>query len=121
MSPGMGIDKSILSVADLKAHAKTNGHWGPQDLVSALLKDGFSAKLKNPITERMETLCDLICFGSSEVSTYISIEIENFPTIILPFSDIISIKARSRITYQRNFYLNPTNAMPTFRSCRSDG
>lgn len=67
MSPGMGVDKSILSVADLKAHAKTIGHWGPQDLVSALLKDGFSAKLKNPITEQMETLCDLICFGSSEI------------------------------------------------------
>ena len=85
----MGIDKSILSVADLKAHAKTNGHWGPQDLVSALLKDGFSAKLKNPITERMETLCDLICFGSSEVSIMIeyfsglpshSVEFEHFPT-----------------------------------------
>ena len=85
MSPGMGIDKSILSVADLKAHAKTNGHWGPQDLVSALLKDGFSAKLKNPITERMETLCDLICFGSSEVSISFRMEFDNCPTTILPF------------------------------------
>ena len=68
MSPGMGVDKSILSVADLKSHAKSIGHWGPQELVSALLKDGFSAKLKNPFTEQVESLCDLICFGSSEVS-----------------------------------------------------
>merc|ERR1711953_1154048 len=67
MSPGMGVDKSILSVADLKSHSKDIGHWGPQELISALLKDGFSAKLKNPLTGEFETLCDLICFGSSEI------------------------------------------------------
>ena len=72
MSPGMGVDKSILSVADLKSHSKDIGHWGPQELISALLKDGFSAKLKNPLTGEFETLCDLICFGSSEVGNLLA-------------------------------------------------
>lgn len=64
----MGIDKSILSVADLKAYSNKIGHWGPQSLVKGLLENGFSAKLKNPLNESQEeTFCDLVCFGSKDV------------------------------------------------------
>ena len=68
MSPGLGVDKSILSSADLKSHSEQVHEWGPQELVQALLKDGFSAKMKNKQSE--ERLCDLICFGSSEVNIF---------------------------------------------------
>ena len=67
MSPGQGIDKCILSAADLRGHAEAVHQWGPQELVTALIKDGFAAKLKNPNQGREESLSDLICFGSSEV------------------------------------------------------
>jgi len=67
MSPGQGIDKCILSAADLRGHAEAVHQWGPQELVTALIKDGFAAKLKNPNQGREESLSDLICFGSSEI------------------------------------------------------
>ena len=67
MSPGQGVDKSILSTADLKSHAEKVHEWGPQELVKALTNDGFSAKMKNPHRNEEESLCNLICFGSSEV------------------------------------------------------
>ena len=69
MSPGQGVDKSILSTADLKSHTDNVHEWGPQELVKALTNDGFSAKMKNPHRNEDESLCDLICFGSSEVCT----------------------------------------------------
>ena len=69
MSPGQGVDKSILSTADLKSHTDKVHEWGPQELVKALTNDGFSAKMKNPHRNEDESLCDLICFGSSEVCT----------------------------------------------------
>ena len=67
MSPGQGVEKSILSVADLKSHAEVVHEWGPQDLIKALAKDGFSAKMKNPHFNEEESLCNLICFGSNEI------------------------------------------------------
>ena len=76
MSPGQGVDKSILSTADLKSHAEKVHEWGPQELVKALTNDGFSAKMKNPHQNEEESLCNLICFGSSEVIVF-NIEYEN--------------------------------------------
>ena len=67
MSPGLGVDKSIQSADDLKNHREKIHHWGPQELVKALLTDGFSTKLTNPNTSKVESLADLICFGSTEV------------------------------------------------------
>ena len=66
MSPGLGVDKSILSSADLKLHSDQVYEWGPQELVTALMADGFAAKMKNPHQDQPESLCDLICFGSHE-------------------------------------------------------
>ena len=68
MSPGLGVDKSIQSADDLKNHRENVHHWGPQELVKALLADGFSTKLTNPNTSKVESLADLICFGSNEVT-----------------------------------------------------
>ena len=76
MSPGQGVDKSILSTADLKSHTDNVHEWGPQELVKALTNDGFSAKMKNPHRNEDESLCDLICFGSSEVCTKDEFKIE---------------------------------------------
>ena len=76
MSPGLGVDKSILSAKDLKAHTENVHAWGPQELVTALLKDGFSAKLENPNNKgQSESLCDLICFSSSEVCAYLPLDL----------------------------------------------
>jgi len=67
MSPGLGVDKSIQSADDLKNHRENIHYWGPQELVKALLTDGFSTKLTNPNTSKVESLADLICFGSTEI------------------------------------------------------
>ena len=74
MSPGLGVDKSILSASDLKSHCDQIHEWGPQEVVKALLKDGFSAKLKNG-DGKEESLCDLICFGSNEVKKRLKVQL----------------------------------------------
>ena len=77
MSPGLGVDKSIQSADDLKNHRENIHYWGPQELVKALLTDGFSTKLTNPNTSKVESLADLICFGSTEVKNR-NCQITNF-------------------------------------------
>ena len=68
MSPGMGVDKYVLSSDDLKQHRDVLHHWGPCQLVRKLMSDdGFDANLTNPITGKEESLQDLVCFGSPEV------------------------------------------------------
>ena len=69
MSPGMGVDKYVLSSDDMKNHRDVIHHWGPCQLVRKLMSDeGFDAHLTNPVTGKDESLQDLVCFGSPEVS-----------------------------------------------------
>ncbi len=68
MSPGMGMDKNILSVNDLKSHKDQIHYWSPTVFIQSLLKDRFDAKLLNPESKAEECLADLICYGSNEVS-----------------------------------------------------
>jgi len=100
MSPGQGVDKSILSTADLKSHAEKVHEWGPQELVKALTNDGFSAKMKNPHRNEEESLCNLICFGSSEILS-----------VLKPGTDL-HISAISTLTRQMLCQLlDPTDPM----------
>ena len=74
MSPGMGVDKYVLSCDDLKQHRDVLHHWGPCQLVRKLMSDeGFDAHLTNPITGKDESLQDLVCFGSPEVISSLKI------------------------------------------------
>ena len=69
MSPGMGVDKYVYSSSDLKSHNAHPHTWGPADLVRKLMSDqGFDAVLENPTSGALETLSQLVCFGSTEVS-----------------------------------------------------
>ena len=68
MSPGMGMDKNILSVHDLKSHKSKVKHWGPPVFIEALLKSGFDATLANPESQTEESLAHLVCYGSEDVS-----------------------------------------------------
>ena len=71
MSPGMGVDKYVYSSSDLKSHNARPHTWGPADLVRKLMSDqGFDAVLENPTSGALETLSQLVCFGSTEVSVY---------------------------------------------------
>jgi len=100
MSPGQGVDKSILSTADLKSHTEKVHEWGPQELVKALTNDGFSAKMKNPHRNEEESLCNLICFGSSEILS-----------VLKPGTDL-HISAISTLTRQMLCQLlDPTDPM----------
>lgn len=125
----MGMDKNILSSQDLKLHADQVAHWGPQDLVKALLADGFEAKLKHPFNQTEEDLHDLICFGSKEVLRKLIVFFKiltklftnNATTLYIFVIDIISIKARHRVAYWCYFNLDTTDALPVVGSSRSDG
>ena len=69
MSPGMGVDKYVYSPCDLARHTPSPHTWGPADLVRKLMSDdSFDAVLANPNTGVEETLRQLVCFGSTEVS-----------------------------------------------------
>ena len=63
------MDKYVLSADDLKGHKDMVHHWGPCQLVKSLMsEEGFDARLMNPISGKTESLQDLVCFGSLEVS-----------------------------------------------------
>ena len=94
MSPGMGVDKYVLSSDDLRNHREVLHHWGPCQLVRKLMSDeGFDAHLTNPITEKEESLQDLVCFGSPEVI----INFNNFYILHLIFLYNFKIKIETSL------------------------
>lgn len=67
MSPGMGVDKCVMSSHDLKNYDSKVFAWDPAQTAKSLFLDGFGAKVYNPVAKVEESLLDLICFGSKEV------------------------------------------------------
>lgn len=69
MSPGMGVDKCLMSSHDLRNYLPKVFSWEPAQTAKSLFRDGFEAKVYNPTAKVEESLLDLICFGSKEVDT----------------------------------------------------
>lgn len=68
MSPGLPVDKMILSSSDLKHHVKEPKQWTPKDVMTALMKDGWEAKLTGH-NNKQESLAELLCFGCDQVAS----------------------------------------------------
>ena len=68
MSPGLPVDKLILSSQDLKDHTPSVMTWSPGVVMSVMMKEGWSGSLVNTQHSRHETLQSLLCFNSDEVS-----------------------------------------------------
>jgi hypothetical protein len=79
MSPGLPVDKYVLSQSDLKQQRRDDDSvhsYSPPDVIKAMLTSKpkgegggahFQAALRNPKSKKKETLEDLLCFGNSEV------------------------------------------------------
>ena len=70
MSPGLAVDKHVLSSSDLRQHRDADAvHvYAPAVVVKAMhAGGGFDAVLRNPKSRKQETLKDLLCFGSDDV------------------------------------------------------
>jgi len=69
MSPGLPMDKYIVSSAELKSQDQPM-QWSPRDTMAALHSGGWSQVLGNTANpDTHETLIDLLCFGSTEVQS----------------------------------------------------
>ena len=69
MSPGLPMDKYIVSSIDIKAQ-KSAMQWSPRDTMASLHSGGWEHVMANTTQpDRRETLTDLLCFGSSEVQS----------------------------------------------------
>ena len=69
MSPGLAVDKFVLSAHELFTHAAAPVHaFRPAEIIKCLIDSGFEGELENTNSRRREKLIDLICFGSKEVS-----------------------------------------------------
>ena len=63
MSPGLPVDKIILSSADLKAHKSHPMQWTPGHVMKAMMEGGWSAELRPG-----ESLASVLCFDCDSVS-----------------------------------------------------
>jgi hypothetical protein len=69
MSPGLPIEKHVLSAEQLRLHSDLVHCWSPDQLMASILKPScLSTKLFNPLTGNHESVLDLVGFGASEVS-----------------------------------------------------
>ena len=69
MSPGLPVEKFVLSHSDLKHHREDVHSYSTADIVTAMSKEsGFETAVRNPKSKKHETLRDLLCFGNGEVS-----------------------------------------------------
>jgi len=91
----------VYSSSDLKSHNARPHTWGPADLVRKLMSDqGFDAVLENPTSGALETLSQLVCFGSTEICS-----------VLKPGTDL-HISAISTLTRQLLCQLlDPTDPM----------
>lgn len=68
MSPGLLIEKHVLSAEQLRLHSDLVHCWSPDKLMACILQPScLNAKLLNPLTGNHESLLDLVGFGASEV------------------------------------------------------
>ena len=68
MSPGLPVEKFVLSHSDLKQHREDVHSYSTSDIVTAISKEsGFETAIRNPKSKKHETLRDLLCFGNGEV------------------------------------------------------
>ena len=63
MSPGLPVDKIILSSSDLKAHKPHPMQWTPGHVMKAMMEGGWSAELRPG-----ESLASVLCFGCDSVT-----------------------------------------------------
>ncbi|XP_069694753.1 death-associated protein kinase 1-like isoform X2 [Periplaneta americana] len=69
MSPGLPIEKHILSAEQLRLHSDIVHCWSPDQLMSCILQPPcLSAKLLNSLTGNYESVLDLVGFGAAEVT-----------------------------------------------------
>jgi hypothetical protein len=69
MSPGLPIEKHILSAEQLRLHSDLVHCWSPDQLMASILQPpGLSSKLLNPLTGNYESVLDLVGFGACEVN-----------------------------------------------------
>ncbi|XP_044740300.1 death-associated protein kinase 1-like isoform X2 [Chrysoperla carnea] len=69
--PGLIIERHVLSTDQLKSHS-TEIHCWPPDVINAAILEAESCEdvtLTNPITEKSESIVDLVMFGCSTLST----------------------------------------------------
>jgi death-associated protein kinase len=88
MSPGLAVDKYVLSASDLRLHRDEVHAYSPGDVLRAMIGQGgraFHAVLKNTKSKKKETLLDLLCFGSAEISTLLK------PGSVLHISEISTL------------------------------
>ena len=68
MSPGLAIEKHVLSSSDLGTSHNNIHSYSPEEVVAKIQQtQDFQGKLKNPISGKEERILDLICFKSEEV------------------------------------------------------
>ena len=85
MSPGLPVEKFVLSHSDLKHHREDVHSYSTADIVTAMSKEsGFETAVRNPKSKKHETLRDLLCFGNGEVSVSLCSIFRNFTLAWLP-------------------------------------
>ncbi|XP_068081595.1 death-associated protein kinase 1 [Anabrus simplex] len=68
MSPGLPIEKHVLSAEQLRLHSDIVHCWSPDELMACVLKPPhLDALLFNPLTGNKESLLELVGFGCPEV------------------------------------------------------
>ena len=64
MSPGLPVDKLIVSSRDLASHAPQPSTWSPAQLVAAMMEGGWAATLA-PTQETVQQVNTLTAVTSS--------------------------------------------------------
>ena len=74
MSPGLPVEKFVLSHSDLRQHREDVHSYSTADIVTAMSKEsGFETPIRNLKSKKHETLRDLLCFGNAEVRAIFSL------------------------------------------------
>lgn len=69
MSPGLPVEKHVLSAEQLRLHSDLVQCWSPDQLMAGILQpSGLNSKLLNPLTGNYESVLDLVGFGAFEVN-----------------------------------------------------
>jgi len=69
MSPGLPVEKHVLSAEQLRLHSDLVHCWSPDQLMACILQpSGLNSKLLNPLTGNYESVLDLVGFGAFEVN-----------------------------------------------------
>ncbi|XP_075209802.1 death-associated protein kinase 1-like [Lycorma delicatula] len=70
MSPGLAVEKHVLSVADLRTHSEPPHCFPPSELMMALLQPTrLETTVYNPLADCYENLKQLVAFNDSEVES----------------------------------------------------